>query len=328
MPLAKPLALVLGATGQTGKSIVSGLLGAGEFRVAAAVRPSSLSKPAVEALRQSGVEIRVADIGDDVESLKKAFKDVSVVISAVDVPGIPLQKNAILAAKEAGVRRFVPNDFATPGARGVRELHDAKYEIHDLIEEVGLPYTYIDVGFWAQGFLPLPLRSNAPEFLKKITWSIVEGGEAPSLLTERDRIGIYVARIVADSRTLNRSVIVWDDEVTQLEAFELGERLSGEGDTLKAQRVYETKEDVLNAIATAKAERAKQNSTYIGDISVSWNLYRYSVFILRENTLENAKKLGYLDVRELYPDITPLPLAQYAKIFYGLTDPIIVMYNM
>ncbi len=86
--------------------------------------------------------------------------------------------------------------------------------------------------------MPLPLRSNAPEFLKKITWSIVDGGEVPSLLTDRDRIGIYVARIVADSRTLNRSVIVWDDEVTQLEAFELGERLSGEEDTLKAQRVY------------------------------------------------------------------------------------------
>ncbi len=84
----------------------------------------------------------------------------------------------------------------------------------------------------------------------------------------------------------------------------------------------------MNAIATAKAERAKQNSTYIGDISVSWNLYRYSAFVLRENTLENAKKLGYLDVRELYPDIMPLPLAEYGKVFYGLPDPIATMYNV
>lgn len=89
------------------------------------------------------MEIRVADLGDDVESLKKAFKDVSVVIGAVDVSGIALQKNAILAAKEAGVQRFVPNDFATPGARGVRELHDAVRSPMSHIASDGPQLTFI-----------------------------------------------------------------------------------------------------------------------------------------------------------------------------------------
>ena len=55
---------------------------------------------------------------------------------------------------------------------------------------------------------------------------------------------------------------------------------------------------------------------------VSWNGYLHSMYVLRENTLENAKRLGYLDVRELYPDIVPTTLEEYAKEFYGMEDPV------
>ena len=34
------------------------------------------------------------------------------------------QKGLIRASKDVGVKRFIPCDFATPGAKGVRELHD------------------------------------------------------------------------------------------------------------------------------------------------------------------------------------------------------------
>ena len=53
----------------------------------------------------------------------------------------------------------------------------------------------------------------------------------------------------------------------------------------------------------------------------SWNEYQISMHVLQENTLENAKKLGYLDVRELYPDITPLSFEEFAKQFYALEEP-------
>ncbi len=71
-----------------------------------------------------------------------------------------------------------------------------------------------------------------------MTYYIAGEGESRNLLTDRDRIGVYVARIVADPRTLNKSVIVWEDEVKRRDALELGERLSREGDKLKAQRIY------------------------------------------------------------------------------------------
>ena len=134
-------------------------------RVAALVRPSSASKPATEQLRASGVEIRLGDLTDDVEKLKDVLAGVEVVISATVAWTIAEQKDIIRVAAQLGtVKRFVPCDFGTPGAKGVRALHDAvrypklpstsmlkwvvlqKLEIHEYISSVGLPYTFIDVG--------------------------------------------------------------------------------------------------------------------------------------------------------------------------------------
>ena len=56
----------------------------------------------------------------------------------------------------------------------------------------------------------------------------------------------------------------------------------------------------------------------------AWNELQISMLVLEENTLGNAKKLGYLDARELYPDITPCSLEEYAQRFYAMEDPGIV----
>ena len=53
----------------------------------------------------------------------------------------------------------------------------------------------------------------------------------------------------------------------------------------------------------------------------AWNELQIGILVLEENTLENAKRLGYLDARELYPDIAPLSLEEYAKEFYAMEDP-------
>ena len=57
----------------------------------------------------------------------------------------------------------------------------------------------------------------------------------------------------------------------------------------------------------------------------AWNELQISMFVLQENTLENAKKLGYLDARELYPDVAPLSLEEYAKQFYAMEEPGILL---
>ncbi len=190
-----------------------------------------------------------------------------------------------------------------------------------------------------QLYLPVPLRSKLAEPVKKMSYSIAGEGESRNLLTDRDRIGVYVARIVADPRTINQSVIVWEDEVKRRDALELGERLSGEGDKLKAQYIqvsvahllplYSLTDDLeqftaegLEKSVAAGVEALKKDPNDWGAyVTVSWNEYQHSMVILEENTLENAKKLEYLDVRELYPDLVPLSFEEYAKKFYSLEDP-------
>ena len=88
-----------------------------------------------------------------------------------------------------------------------------------------------------QLYLPLPLRSAAADHIKTFSWQIHGDGQARVLVSDVYNIGTYVTRIIADARTLDQSVIVWEEEVTQSAAHELGERLSGDGN-LKAKRIY------------------------------------------------------------------------------------------
>ena len=113
-----------------------------------------------------------------------------------------------------------------------------KYEINEYIKELGLNYTIIDVGAWMQVSLPLPERSAAPLPAKQGSWSIYGTGEAKNLYINLEHIGAWVARIIADPRTVNKLVQIWEDEVTQIEAREIGERVSGDGEQLRAQRAY------------------------------------------------------------------------------------------
>lgn len=113
-----------------------------------------------------------------------------------------------------------------------------KLAIHDFIEELGIGYTYIDVGWWMQIALPLPTRSKVPDPWKVASWTLHGAGDMKMLLTDLRRIGAFVARIVADPRTLGRSVIAWEVELTELEIHEIGEGASREADVLKAKRAH------------------------------------------------------------------------------------------
>ena len=82
---------------------------------------------------------------------------------------------------------------------------------------------------------------------------------------------------------------------------------------------------MVSAAAAAKELFAQDPVTNAAAGMVqAWNELQTSMLVLEENTLENAKKLGYLDARELYPDIAPLPLEEYAKQFYAMEEPGVV----
>ncbi|KAI0644853.1 NAD-P-binding protein [Trametes meyenii] len=317
-----PLVLVVGATGYTGRSIVRGLVAAGNFRVVALVRPSSVSKPSTEEFRIAGVEIRVGDAEDGEEKLKEILAGVEILISAIDGWLVDAQRDLFRAAKAVGtVKRAIPCDFGTPGARGVQRLRDAKFNIRDFIKGLGIGYTFIDVGWWMQLALPLPERSKAIIPGKENTYEVHNEGVQKILVTDHRHIGRFVARIIADPRTLNQAVIIWEDEVTQLKSHEIGEHASGGGESLKARRTYLSTEDVLRRISEGKELIVRNPADIAALFKVTWNEYANSMYILGENTLDNTKKLGYLDAHELYPDEPQSKLEDFAKEYYALEEP-------
>lgn len=79
----------------------------------------------MDALRSQGVEIRVGDYtSDPSEKLAEYVDNAYALVSAVSAQGIKPQKAILKAAVDKGVKRLIPCDFGTPGAKGVRALND------------------------------------------------------------------------------------------------------------------------------------------------------------------------------------------------------------
>lgn len=139
---------VVGATGETGSSIVNGLLASPDTKfvrvqetrclsgplhiltatkqdVTALIRPSSLDKPEVHALRERGVKIASTDLTGPEDEIVKQVTGFDVVISAIVADSLLDQLPLASASKKAGVRRFVPCFFGTVmPARGMLWFRD------------------------------------------------------------------------------------------------------------------------------------------------------------------------------------------------------------
>ncbi|KAL1896437.1 hypothetical protein Cpir12675_002841 [Ceratocystis pirilliformis] len=238
--------------------------------------------------------------------------------------------NALLAALE----KFEVTALARPASVGKREyvelaergviitpveLHESdelvqvltgqyKEEVLSYIKKLYLPYTAIDVGWWYQlSFPPLP----SGRFKAKFEYSIVEvvgDGNQPWAVTDNRDIGKYVTKIIADPRTLNKMVLCHNQIWSQNEALKLLERMSGES----VPRVYQvTKEELESNISECEAEMAKSNQTDM--LKLGMSQYKNLLGIRGDNTPEKAKYLGYLDAKELYPEIEAIPLESYIK---------------
>ncbi|TDL19860.1 NAD-binding protein [Rickenella mellea] len=304
----KQTVIIFGATGKTGTSVVNGLIDSHKFNVVAAVRPASKEKPEVEQLKSRGVEIRHIDIETVDDSTVDALRGVDVVISTAYYTTIPAQKQLADAAKKAGVKRFIPNDWATPCIRGIRKFYDDKGAIQDYIREIGLGYTFIDVGLWHQAIFPPPDKSQEQYPGQFERSRIIYGdGHVKSAFTDLRDIGTFVARIVDDPRTLNQYVFVWGEEATKRQILDITE---------KARNI----KIVPTVVSPADAEKQLASARAAGGISQILFEYEYSWWVRGDNIIENAKKPEYggaLDARELYPDIKPRTMIDYARSFYS-----------
>ncbi|KAF8920539.1 NAD-P-binding protein [Mucidula mucida] len=302
----KPFVLIVGGAGQTGRVITKALLKEGKFQVALLVRPSSVNKPLVKELQTAGAEIRIGDITEAPEKIEAFLQGVDILVSLV--LAMIDQKPLFRAAKKVGVGRVVPSDFGPYAPRGVMTMQDIKLGVRDYIKELGLPYTFIEVGWWLQGLFPYPHATPENFFITK---TYVGDRQKKVLYTELNSIGTFVARILADPRTLNQTVITYDGEASLNDVSPVVNRISGE-DFSDFTRVPD--EEIF--------ARMKSNDVGTKVVSEYWN----SLYIRGDNTLANAVAGGSLDARKLYPDVPVASVEQAAKEFYA--NPPIPEYDL
>ncbi len=85
-------------------------------------------------LRERGVEIRAIELSNPPAELDAALKGVETVISTTFYTEIDNQVHLADAAKRVGVKRFIPDDWASPSRRGVRKLYDQVRILRALVQ--------------------------------------------------------------------------------------------------------------------------------------------------------------------------------------------------
>ncbi|PCG90888.1 Hypothetical protein PENO1_096830 [Penicillium occitanis (nom. inval.)] len=306
--------LLIGATGETGRSIANGLLETGGFEVYAFTRAASVAKPQLLDLEKKGVIIRQCDLTAPEDELAEALKGIDIVVSSVGPSDQHIQINIATAAKAAGVKRFIPCGFITvcaPG--GIMWLRDEKEKVYNHVKQLKLPYTIIDIGWWYQIATPRLPSGKIDYAMTTSNDELIGDGRTPSAFTDLRDIGKYVARIIVDPRTENKMVFAYNTVMTPAGIFDMVEKLSGE----KLERRYITEEEVHARVAEARAssetypfEPTKFTPRFAAEYQLSWG-------IRGDNVPEYAKYLGYLDAKELYPDFKSISFEEYVQELLG-----------
>ena len=300
---------VAGASGETGQSIMSGLLAEpARFDVIALVRPEGANKAEYREMGRAGVTLATADYYN-MEALAASLAGVDVVICCL----MPLQRieteTLIDAAHRAGVDRFVPSFFSPViPPRGIMEVRDLREDLLDCCKRLYLPYTVIDVGVWYQFTLP-PLYTLPPPFAEEF----IGDGTAPYASIDKADIGLYVARIITDPRTLNRSVFAYGDVTTQNAVWAEVEAATGKRlprDSLSVSDLEARISELQSSVAASPT-----NVGVILDLAMSQ--YRYSRCVRGDNTPKSADYLGYLDGKKLYPDLVCRSIREFVSEVIG-----------
>ncbi|KAK7455636.1 isoflavone reductase [Colletotrichum acutatum] len=298
---------VAGATGNTGSSIVNALLKSPElFEVTALSRPTSIKKPELIDFTKRGVDVKAIELDGPTEAISGVLTNMDVVISCLTLFTFQEEMNLIEASSKANVGRYIPSFWGPACApRGVMMLRDKKQEFVDRIWDLHLPYTIIDVGWWYQLTLPaVPSGRFRPVVEEYCTTRVIGDGKTRWALTNNRDIGNLVSRIIADQRTLNKMVFAYGEVMTQNEAFDILEKVSGE----TVYREFITKEEVQGIIS-----QGRMGKDIVINPKVGMAEYRNLLGIRGENTPEYARYLGYLDARELYPDVELTSFKDYVR---------------
>ncbi|KAF7123818.1 hypothetical protein RHSIM_Rhsim12G0081500 [Rhododendron simsii] len=203
--------LIIGATGFIGQFIAEASLNDGRPTYLLA-RSSSSNAKTMKVLQDKGAII-IHGVMKDEELMEKILKEnqIDIVISAVGGKNILDQLNLVRAIKSVGtIKRFLPSEFghdvdrADPVEPGLT-MYNEKRKVRRLIEELGIPYTYIccnSIASW-----PYYDNTHPSEVLPPLDeFQIYGDGTVKAYFVAGSDIGKYTIKAVDDLRTLNKQL--------------------------------------------------------------------------------------------------------------------------
>ncbi|GAV59679.1 NmrA domain-containing protein [Cephalotus follicularis] len=296
--IAKGRVLIVGATGFIGQFVAEASLDSGRptYILVRSSNGCGSKATAIKALQDKGALI-LHGLINDTKLMEKILRDheIEIVISAVGGENLADQLSLVEAIKAVDtVKRFLPSEFghdvdrANPVEPGL-SMYVEKRKVRRLIEDLGVPYTYIccnSIASW-----PYHDNTHPSQLLPPLDqFQIYGDGSVKAYFVAGNDIGKFTMKTVDDIRTLNKSVhfrpscnLYSINELASLWEMKIGRTLP---------RVTVTENDLLAAAAENRLPQSVVAS-FTHDIFIKGCQVNFS--------LDDAHDL---DVGNLYPDVS------------------------
>ncbi|HEX8904304.1 MAG TPA: SDR family oxidoreductase [Longimicrobiaceae bacterium] len=224
--------LVTGATGKVGSALVEQLAARGE-----AVRVLARSPEKARAQLPAGVEVAQGDLKDR-PSLDAAFAGVDrlFLLAATDRQQVEMERNAIDAAKRAGVKHIVKLSVLGADEQSPVVLARWHRQVERELAESGIPFTLLQPTFFMQNFLGSAGTIQSDGAI----YAPVRG--KTSFVDARDIAAVAVAALTEEGHAGKTYVITGPEAITYGQA---AERISAA--TGKPVRYVEVPEEAARA---------------------------------------------------------------------------------
>jgi len=292
MSSSKPLVTIVGATGNQGLSVAKSLLATGKYRIRGTTR--NVDSATSKSLIVQGAEMVQVNLNNR-DDIKRAFEGAKIVFAVTNFwdpeiaggdPTIEVRQGKLIAdvAKETGVEWLLwsslPN--TNTGSNGVLKhvIHfDGKNQVEQYIRELGIPATFIYVGFYMSNFNSFFSMVAKPDGTQEIPLPYITEDTFIEMTDPPNDVGPIVAAVLEDKETwLGKLVPVAGDRITFGEAARIISEVTGKPTKIRTLDTETVKEyPALNTevIEMCKwiAEYGLFGQTEARDISVAERLH-------------------------------------------------------
>ncbi|RHZ64781.1 hypothetical protein Glove_320g120 [Diversispora epigaea] len=218
--------VIAGATGTLGYPITEAFLNDGSYKIKIFRKKPESKNEKSELLASKGAEIVYVDYTQKGD-LVKALKGTDVVISALSPKKMggdfySTQLSLLEAAKEVGVKRFIPSEFG--GEYGPDIAHpfiEVKIKFREVLEKSGLEYTNIFNGFFFDclQYLGFDLKNKTVQFYADPNSKVQ--------VTSLEDVGKYTVESLKLPEARNATIRVAGSTVTFNEILQMFEEATG-----------------------------------------------------------------------------------------------------